>query len=186
MHWEIADAAGCAPQALRRLFGSYASGVAVIGASGADGRLVGMTVNSFGSVSLSPPLVMYCPAKSLGAFDVYASAEFFSISVLSAGQQRLSERFARPGVGKWDTVAHETGPDGTPVIRDALAAFECRTVQRVDAGDHLIVIGRIQRCSGGPPHAPLLFHGGRYGRLVDEDAEHARAQAQIHFQGWGG
>jgi len=153
-------------QLLRRAFGQFATGIAVIGARAPDGTLVGMTVNSFASASLEPPLVMFCPAKALEAYEVYRTVRHFSASVLSAAQQPLSERFARRGAGKWAGVPHALSESGLPLIQGALACFECETQGRFDAGDHSIVLGRVLALAIAGEGEPLVFHRSRYARLA--------------------
>jgi len=154
------------PQRLRQAFGTFATGIAVIGARAADGSFVGTTVNSFSSVSLAPPLVMFCPARSLGAFDVYSTAQHFSASVLRRDGRAVSERFARSGTGKWQGVKHRIGENGVPLIEGALATFECEVEARHDAGDHLIVLGRVLRLEVPEEADPLLFFRSHYRELA--------------------
>ncbi len=153
------------PQRLRQAFGTFATGIAVIGARAGDGSLVGMTANSFGSVSLDPPLVMFCPARSARAFEVYATARFFSASVLRRDSRGVSERFAQAGVGKWQGVRHRIGETGVPLLEGALATFECEVETRHAAGDHAIVLGRVLSVDV-PEHAePLVFFRSHYREL---------------------
>jgi len=151
---------------LRRAFGQFATGVAIIGARAADGSLVGMTVNSFASVSIDPPLVMYCPAKGLSAYAVYAGARYFSASVLAVEQQSLSERFARKGEQKWADVAYTIGKTGVPLLDEAIVCFECEAEASHDAGDHGIVVGRVLALRVAGAGEPLIFHRSRYCRLA--------------------
>jgi flavin reductase (DIM6/NTAB) family NADH-FMN oxidoreductase RutF len=154
------------PASLRKAFGTYATGVVVIGARGADGLPVGMTVNSFSFVSLSPPLVSFCPARSSFAFLVYQAMTHFSVSVLGEEHRAISDRFARTtGEHKWSGVKHRLGEGGVPVLEDAVAAFECEVAGRFDAGDHVIVLGRVLRFAQHGERSPLLFHGSRYHAL---------------------
>jgi flavin reductase (DIM6/NTAB) family NADH-FMN oxidoreductase RutF len=150
---------------LRRAFSTFATGIAVIGARGADGTLVGMTANSFTSVSLNPPLVLFCPARSLSAFDAYRAATHFSASVLPAHAEAVANHFARSGTGKWRTVAHVVSEAGLPFLEIALAAFECETVARHDAGDHLIVVGRVVGLMLREEGEALVFFRSRYRQL---------------------
>lgn len=154
------------PQRLRQAFGTFATGITVIGARAADGALVGTTVNSFSSVSLAPPLVMFCPARSLGAFGVYDSARHFSASVLRRDGRAVSERFARTGAGKWQGVKHRLGATGVPLLEGALATFECEIEARHDAGDHLIVIGRVLSVEVPEEADPLVFFRSHYRELA--------------------
>lgn len=169
-------------QLLRRAFGQFATGVAIIGARAGDGTLVGMTVNSFASVSLDPPLVMYCPAQTAGAYGVYGEARYFSASVLSAAQQSLSERFARKREGKWATVAHTLGKSGVPLLDEAIACFECETQAGYDAGDHRIILGRVLALRVGQEGEALIFHRSRYARLAPAAAGSDESAA---FLAWG-
>lgn len=159
---------------LRRAFGQFATGVAVIGVRAADDSLVGMTVNSFTSVSIDPPLVMYCPAKTLSAYAVYAGARYFAASVLAFEQQSLSERFARKGERKWSDVSYTLGETGVPLVDGAIVCFECEVAASYDAGDHGIVIGRVLALRIAGEGEPLIFHCSRYSRLAqavsDSDA----------------
>lgn len=151
---------------LRRAFGQFATGVAIIGARAGDGSLVGMTVNSFASVSIDPPLVMYCPAKELSAYAVYTGARYFSASVLAAGQQSLSERFARKGERKWEDVGHTLGETAVPLLDEAIVCFECEVEAIHDVGDHGIVLGRVLALRVAGAGEPLIFHCSRYCRLA--------------------
>jgi flavin reductase (DIM6/NTAB) family NADH-FMN oxidoreductase RutF len=158
-------AQGLTPQRLRYAFGTFATGIAVIGARAADGALVGMTANSFGSVSLAPPLVMFCPARSTQAFSVYATTRFFSASVLRRDSRAVSERFAQAGAGKWQGVAHRIGATGVPLLEGALATFECEVDARHDAGDHVIVLGRVLSLDVPEQAEPLVFFRSHYREL---------------------
>ena len=173
------------PAALRKAFGTYATGVVVIGARGPDGMPVGMTVNSFSSVSISPPLVSFCPGRSSFAFPVYAAMQHFSVNVLGEEHRAISDRFARAsGEHKWGGVKHRVGEGGVPVLEDAVAAFECEVEARFDAGDHVIVLGRVLRFEHHGERSPLLFHGSRYHGLgVGLDSpQHVDLASLI---GWG-
>jgi 3-hydroxy-9,10-secoandrosta-1,3,5(10)-triene-9,17-dione monooxygenase reductase component len=154
------------PQRLRQAFGTFATGIAVIGARADDGPLVGMTVNSFGSVSLAPPLVMFCPARSARAFAVYNTTRFFSASVLRRDSRAVSERFAQAGTGKWQGVQHRIGDSGVPLLEGALATFECAVEARHDAGDHVIVLGRVLNVELPEPAEPLVFFRSHYRELT--------------------
>ncbi|MET0680549.1 MAG: flavin reductase family protein [Burkholderiales bacterium] len=171
--------------ALRKAFGTYATGVVVIGARGADGMPVGMTVNSFSSVSIAPPLVSFCPGRSSFAFPVYAAMQHFSVSVLGEEHRGISDRFARAsGEHKWGGVKHRLGEGGVPVLEDAVAAFECEVEARFDAGDHVIVLGRVLRFEHNGERSPLLFHGSRYHGLGAglDSPQHVDLASLI---GWG-
>lgn len=167
---------------LRRAFGQFATGVAVIGVRAADGSLAGMTVNSFASVSIDPPLVMYCPSKGLGAYSAYIGARYFSACVLASGQRSLSERFARKGERKWLDVAYTLGESGVPLLDEAIAGFECEVVANHDAGDHGIVLGRVLALRLAGVGEPLIFHCSRYCMLAQAATE---TEAPAAALAWG-
>ena len=172
------------PQLLRRALGAFATGVAVIGARGPDGSLVGMTANSFTSVSLNPPLVLFCAARSLSAFDVYRSASHFSACVLPIHGEATSDHFARPGSAKWRTVPHAIGSTGVPLLESAIVTVECLVVARHDAGDHLIVVGQALRLKVADTGEPLVFFRSRY-RQLDATTKPVEPQAELPFLVWG-
>ncbi|MFC5175621.1 flavin reductase [Nocardioides taihuensis] len=148
-------------RALRNAFGQFATGVTVVTSRAPDGRRIGMTANSFASVSLDPPLVMWCPAKSAPSVGDFRSASHFAVNVLSAHQHALSRQFATPLKDKFAGVEVTEGLVGLPLLSETVCAFECRTVATYDAGDHVIFVGEIERYSatGGDP---LVFHAGAY------------------------
>lgn len=169
---------------LRRAFGTSTTGIAVIGARSADGTLVGMTANSFTSVSLNPPLVLFCPARSLSAFDTYSTATHFSASILPAGAEAASNHFARSKSGKWDTMLHRLSELGLPFLDFALASFDCEVVARYEGGDHLIVVGQVLRVKLTEPEEPLVFFRSRY-RQLDAWTLPVEPEGEPPFRVWG-
>ncbi|GAB2640946.1 hypothetical protein GCM10027169_06260 [Gordonia jinhuaensis] len=149
---------------LRRALGHYATGVAVITAVTPQGRKVGITANSFTSVSLDPPLVSFCPARTAPSLADFHAAGRFAVNILAADQHDLSRQFATPSPDKFDGVAYTLSDSGVPLLDRVVARFECRTVQHVDAGDHVIVLGQVEDFTA-PGGDPLVFHSGGY-RLV--------------------
>ncbi|MDT8855445.1 flavin reductase family protein [Paracoccaceae bacterium Fryx2] len=151
------------PRAFRDALGRFATGVTVITAAGPGGP-VGFTANSFASVSLDPPLVLWSPARASGRFAVFAEARHFTIHVIAAGQTGLCNRFVRGGAG-FDGLDHAVTPEGVPVLAGALARFDCVQHATHEGGDHLIVVGRVLRatCSAG---SPLVFSQGAFGGFV--------------------
>ena len=148
-------------QALRGALGRFATGVTLVTCLDADGQPAGLTVNSFGALSLEPPLVLWSLRRvspSLVAFD---AARHFAINVLGESQLDLSRRFASPVADKFAEGEWHVGQGGVPVLNASAAVFECETASRQDAGDHRLFIGRVLRFQdGGLP--PLVFHAGRY------------------------
>ncbi|MFL4491242.1 flavin reductase [Streptomyces sp. VTCC 41912] len=150
---------------LRRALGQYATGVTVVTARAPDGRNVGMTANSFTSVSLNPPLVLWCPGKNSPSLPDFTDASHFAVHVLAADQHHLSRQFATPAADKFRGTPTTPGIAGTPLLDGAVARFQCRTVQRLDAGDHVIFLGEVEEyeADGG---TPLVFHSGHYQRAT--------------------
>ena len=147
------------PRAYRDALGSFATGVTVVTTASADGP-IGITANSFSSVSLEPPLVLWSPAKSSKRFKYFDGTEYFAIHVLDGHQQALCDAFTRSGQGfeglDWHENAHRV-----PLIEGCLARFECRRAASYDAGDHVIMLGRVETASFRSG-LPLLFQGGRF------------------------
>jgi len=129
-------------------------------------RPIAVTVNSFNSVSLEPPLVLFSLARSASSFEDFVAAGRFAVNVLAADQQALSAMYARPGVSRIEMTPHRPGCLGCPLIAGALAHLECRTLSMHDGGDHLIFIGEVQSISSRRDGAPLLYYRGRYGQVA--------------------
>lgn len=153
------------PRTLRDVFGRYATGVAVVTTTCADGRPIGVTVNSFTSVSLDPPLVLFCLLLSANNLERWRVAQHFTINVLTEQQVEQSNAFARPNLASWDGVPHGRGDNGCPRLNGALATIECTLHQQIEAGDHLVIVGRVTQCEGQGEAAPLLYYRGRYAHL---------------------
>lgn len=153
----------------RDALGHFATGVTIITAMGKDGTPVGVTVNSFNSASLDPPLVLWSLNRSSGTLPVFSEAGSFAVHVLSAEQIDLSNRFARPTNDKFDDLEYDEGVGGSPLLSGCAARFECRTMYQYEGGDHIIFVGEVQRFdhSGGDT---LLFHKGKYA-LSDEQRQ---------------
>lgn len=150
-------------RAFRNALGSFTTGVTVVTAMTSDGP-IGMTVNSFASVSLDPPLVLWSPAKSSSRYGAFTGARHFAIHVLSAEQDHLSAAFTRGGNG-FDEIEIRFNDEGVPVLPGTLARFECAQQAQHDAGDHTIIIGKVLRVAHRQGE-PLCFSGGRFGRFA--------------------
>jgi flavin reductase (DIM6/NTAB) family NADH-FMN oxidoreductase RutF len=149
---------------LRDALGRFATGLTVVTTMTADGPL-GITANSFASVSLEPPLVLWSPARKSWRFPAFEAASHFAIHVLSAGQRGLAERFSRPGDLGFDGVDFTPGFGDAPLLAGCCARFECRHEAGYDGGDHLIVVGLVLRLTQADL-PPLLYHRGRYRGLA--------------------
>lgn len=154
------------PIALRRAFGTFVTGVTVITTRDEDGMPRGMTANSFTSVSLDPPLLLVCVAKSASSYQAFTSAGCFAVNILHEGQVDVSGTFASKAQDKFQSVTHDNIHTGAPVLTDSLTWFDCTTFSTVDAGDHAVLIGQV-RAFGTSPTAPLGFCRGRYASVKD-------------------
>jgi flavin reductase (DIM6/NTAB) family NADH-FMN oxidoreductase RutF len=151
-------------RAMRDAFGQFATGVTLV-TTRWNGLPVGMVANSFSSVSLEPPLVLWCPARSARRFPAFAEADRFAIHVLAQDQGDLVMRFLRAEQG-FDATGFDDNGQDPPLLVDCLARFECQTWARHDGGDHLIQVGRVLRASLMRDGDPMVFQQGRYGTLV--------------------
>ena len=146
----------------RASLGMFATGVTIVTARTAAGELVGLTANSFNSVSLDPPLVAWSLGLRSLSLHAFRRGSHYAINVLAAEQQELALRFAAPVGDRWAGVAWHPGVAGAPLIEGAVAHFECFNRSRHDEGDHVLFIGQVEHCAHRPGAAPLLFHGGRF------------------------
>ena len=138
----------------------FPTGVTIVTARSAGGELVGMTANSFNSVSLDPPLVLWSLAHKASSLQTFAAATHYAINVLAVEQRPLAERFATRGIDRWAGVVHQPGLHGAPVLEGAAAVFECANRSQYVEGDHTIFVGQVQRCTCRQGASPLLYHGG--------------------------
>lgn len=152
------------PLEFRAALGSFATGVTVITTCGADGLPAGVTANSFNSVSLDPPMVLWSLARTSRALGAFLQANHFAVHVLGEDQQDLAMRFASSGEDKFAGLDCPAGAGGVPLLADCAARFECRTAHQYDGGDHVILVGKVDAFESTPKR-PLLFHQGRFGRV---------------------
>jgi flavin reductase (DIM6/NTAB) family NADH-FMN oxidoreductase RutF len=153
------------PRELRRVCGRYATGVAVIGACGAQGRPVGLTVNSFASLSLAPPLILWSLAMHSPNAGLFLPGAPFGVSILRAGHGELARRFATPAADKFAGVAHRRCERGVPYLDEALATLACRVERADPVGDHLLIVGAVEAFDAGEGE-PLVFYGGDFVRIA--------------------
>lgn len=152
-------------RAFRDTLGSFATGVTVVTARTASGERIGLTVSSFNSVSLDPPLILWSLAATSPNLDAFRCASHYAVNVLAAGQQALSNRFAAREGDRFAGLAVRDGLGGAPLLPGCCAWFECVNTHQYPGGDHLILVGRVARFSRGEETDPLIFHGGRYRQL---------------------
>jgi 3-hydroxy-9,10-secoandrosta-1,3,5(10)-triene-9,17-dione monooxygenase reductase component len=151
----------------RSVLGHFATGITVITAMDGD-EPVGIAANSFTSVSLDPPLVLFCAAKSSSTWPRIQRAGHFTVNVLDEHQEHISRLFAEKGADRFGRIEWEKGERG-PILHDVHAYLDCTIETEHDAGDHVIVVGRVHELGLTADAGPLLFYQGRYGRLLGSD-----------------
>ena len=150
-------------RSLRNALGRFATGVTVVTTRTPEGKLEGLTANSFTAVSLDPPLVLWSLRKAAPSLQSFLDAKCFAVNVLANSQSHLSKHFSTPVASKFEQQEYEEGLDGCPLLRrDTLAIFECRTHQIVEAGDHTVFIGKVVLAHYRDGE-PLVFAAGQYG-----------------------
>jgi 4-hydroxyphenylacetate 3-hydroxylase, reductase component len=148
--------------ALRRAFGKFATGVAVATSTDPSGAPIGLTINSFSSVSLDPPLVLWSLVTKSPNLDVFRNSSHFAINMLASNQREISDTFARPAEDRFASVDWHRGIANLPVIKGTIATFECRRTMTIEAGDHVVFFGAVEECEQCDLE-PLLFFSGKYG-----------------------
>jgi flavin reductase (DIM6/NTAB) family NADH-FMN oxidoreductase RutF len=146
----------------RAALGLFATGVTIVTARAANGAPVGLTANSFNSVSLTPPLVLWSLRSAAGSMPAFARGSHYAIHILAAEQLELAKRFATRDIDRFAGLATEEGAGGVPLIAGCAAVFECANRSQYEEGDHVIFVGEVERCSHREGSQPLIFHGGRY------------------------
>ena len=146
----------------RSALGMFAIGVTIVTARTAQGALVGLTANSFNSVSLEPPLVLWSLARAAASMPAFSTGSHYAINILGADQHDLARRFAAKGLDRFADVEFVEGAGGAPLLSGAAATFECFNRSRYEEGDHVIFVGEVERCTYRPGASPLLYHGGKF------------------------
>lgn len=146
---------------LRHALGRFPTGVTVITTRAPNGKLEGLTANSFSALSLEPPLILWSLGRKAGSLQSFLDSGHFAINVLGAAQADMSHRFATPRENKFENLAIEAGLGGSPLLPGVLASFECKTESTIEGGDHLLFVGRVHKIAYGEGE-PLIFNAGRY------------------------
>ena len=149
------------PMAYRRALSCFATGVAVVTALDSSGERVGITISSFNSVSLEPPLVLWSIANNAQSYPVFTGVKYFAVNVLAMHQQELCDRFAQQGIDKFAGLQCRDGLGGAPILPEYAACFECSTEYIHPGGDHSIIVGRVLRLEDRETD-PLIFYRGRF------------------------
>jgi 3-hydroxy-9,10-secoandrosta-1,3,5(10)-triene-9,17-dione monooxygenase reductase component len=152
------------PAAIRTVLGHFATGVAIVTADD-GGQPVGMACNSFTSLSLEPQLVLFCAAKSSTTWPRIQAAQKWAANILGEDGEEICRLFAEKGADRFAHIAYSTGRSGAPLLEAAIAFVDCETIEEHDAGDHVIVVGRVLELGYAPEGKPLLFYRGGYGRF---------------------
>ena len=152
------------PLALRQALGTFVTGVTIVTARDPGGQPVGLTVSSFNSVSLDPPLVLWSLSLKSASLPSFREARSWAVHVLSAGQEEMSARFAIPGADRFAGLDIMDGPEGAPQLPDFAARFGCEATFEYEGGDHAIFVGHVENLQRREAE-PLVYHGGRYGRV---------------------
>ncbi|EJN37539.1 conserved protein of DIM6/NTAB family [Pseudomonas sp. GM84] len=152
---------GFDPQAFRAALGTFTTGVTIITSQAEDGSPVGITANSFNSVSLNPPLVLWSLSKQARSLPAFSSGKHWNVHVLSIEQEKLSGRFATQGEDKFAEIALDNGISDAPLLQDCTARFQCRTAFQYEGGDHVIFVGEVLAFDHSD-RAPLAFQSGQY------------------------
>lgn len=178
------------PRELRKAFGSFMTGVTVVTTINEQGEPVGFTANSFSSVSMNPPLISVCPAKSLSSYDSFKNATYFAINILAEGQEDVSNIFASSVEDRFSKVNWTKDDKGVPILTDALTSFSCEQYQNINAGDHIILIGKVIDFNNKQGHG-LGYTAGSYFSLglereaaaIQEDESQANAGLIVEHKG---
>ncbi len=153
------------PRQFRQALGAFTTGVTIVTTRGADGQDYGLTANSFNSVSIDPPMVLWSLNKDSTSAHAFTASEYFAVHILATDQEHLSNLFAKRGVDKFTGLTTGRGPDGIPLLEGCSARFQCRTTYQYEGGDHVILVGEVLAFDRFDT-PPLVFHGGGYRRLM--------------------
>ncbi|CCE04156.1 Nitrilotriacetate monooxygenase [Bradyrhizobium sp. STM 3843] len=167
------DSSPIDPRDFRNALGTYATGVTIITAADSNGRPYGLTCNSFASVSLNPPLVLWSLLLYSSSLNVFQSATHFAVNVLGSSQQALANKFAKSSEDKFAGVEWDPGLGRAPVLRESVANFQCRSVGRYYGGDHVIFLGAVEAYSYNTIE-PLVFLRGGFGQFQTADERNSK------------
>jgi flavin reductase (DIM6/NTAB) family NADH-FMN oxidoreductase RutF len=169
------------PREFRDALGLFPTGVAIVTTADGEGQPAGITVNSFTSVSLDPPLILVSIARTSRSFDLFNTVDHFAVNLLREEQRHVSSAFASATADRFGTVKHSPGHGNAPLIDAHLVAFECETYARYDGGDHVLLLGKVVKINHDPnlPPKPLLYYRGQYRELSD-----LRTESPIRLEGW--
>lgn len=169
------------PKAFRDALGHFASGLAIVTAQGEGGELAGMTISSFNSVSLTPPLVLFSIDRRANSLPIYEQASGYAINILEHAEEELCMRFARALTDKWEGLEYDLGYGGAPLLSGSIVRFECKPYAQYEGGDHIIFVAEVVRFQTASGY-PLVFYKGRFQELSDGHAvEEPMWPLDIHY-----
>jgi flavin reductase (DIM6/NTAB) family NADH-FMN oxidoreductase RutF len=174
------------PRKFRNALGKFPTGVVVVTARTPSGELIGMTISSFNSVSLDPPLILFSVHRKALSFATWQSVTRYAVNVLNEDQEQVSNQFARSSGNKWDGLTILTGAHGLPMLPNATVVFECEAYARYDGGDHEIFVGRVEALHEHTftHQRPLVFFEGRYRQLASAATAHTPPPEAELLHGW--
>ena len=167
-------------RSLRRALGHFPTGVCVV-TSQVDTVLVGMTISSFNSLSLEPPLVLFSIDGKAASLSLLHKAEGYVINVLAENQKDLSDRFAKSGSNKWEGTTYASGLFGAPVLPGVAAVLECAAWATHAAGDHVLFVAEVKGFQTFADRRPLVFSKGRYAKLHETEFAASIWPLDIHY-----
>jgi 3-hydroxy-9,10-secoandrosta-1,3,5(10)-triene-9,17-dione monooxygenase reductase component len=154
------------PLVFRSCAGAFTTGVGVVTTMDSEGQPVSVTINSFSTVSLAPPLILFSLARTLSSIDAFVAAKAYAVNILAYDAREISMMFAKRIEDRWARAAHRISARGCPLFHQTLSVFECRPCQVHDGGDHLIFVGRVIEATRGEDAEPLVFYRGQYGTFA--------------------
>ncbi|MFN3231644.1 MAG: flavin reductase family protein [Alphaproteobacteria bacterium] len=162
----MTDSSDLDPLSLRKALGCFATGVTIVTTQTEDGTPIGVTMNSFSSVSLEPPLILFSLSKTSDQYEHFMAANNFAVNVLCQDQEEISNRQAMSDDKTLDSNGFRTWSTGAPILKDSIAAFDCTLEERLEGGDHIIFLCRVLRAERQNDAEPLIFHQSKYARLT--------------------
>ena len=149
----------------RKALGTFATGITVITTTLKNSAPVGITVNSFSSVSLEPPLVLWCLDNEADSYDIFAKCSNFAVHILHQDQEAISQAFSTKNNNRFADLDWEAGEFGSPILKDYASCFQCETEISYAGGDHIILLGRVKAIATNKDKSPLIYHDGNYHAL---------------------
>ncbi|WP_120429903.1 p-hydroxyphenylacetate 3-hydroxylase reductase component [Acinetobacter baylyi] len=168
------------PLQFRRALGNFATGVTIITAQNQEGEKVGVTANSFNSVSLDPPLILWSIDKKSSSFSIFEQATHFAVNILSGSQIELSNKFSRRNIDKFEGTNFREGHGKAPVLENCSAVFECQLYQIIEGGDHWIIIGKVVSFHD-QGRSPLVYHQGAYSSVIPHPSLELKHDTEINI-----